>query len=137
MKTDPRSRHLAFALKIRKLTDALIELVEDGARSPGLDTSLREVLATLETGGGPTSVRLLKKRGPFAHYENVVTLREVVRPEERNVLINKLNSVIEANSAEETENSALEAIKFFDALESRALYHHNHPPAVKRAVLQR
>jgi hypothetical protein len=133
LRTDPRSRYLVFALKVRKLTDSLITLVEDGERDPNLETAIREVVASLETAGGPTSVKSLKKQGPFAHYENVMTLGEVVKPGDREQLVTKLNNVIAARSAEETESNALDAINFFDTLESKALYHHNHPPAAKRA----
>lgn len=137
MRSDPRSRYLVFALKIRKLNDALIALVDEGQRSPELEALIKEVLVSLETAGGPTSVKSLKHRGPFAHYENVRTLREVIQPIDREQLVAKLNSVISAQSQEEIESSALDAIKFFDALESRALYHHNHPPVVKRVALAR
>jgi hypothetical protein len=42
--------------------------------------------------------------------------------------------VIKSNTEEERKSSALEAIGFFDALESRALYHYNHPSPTQRLV---
>lgn len=132
MGTESRGRYLIFALRIRKLTDALIALVEEGRATPDLDEPLKEVLASLEGAGQPTSVQSLRQRGSFGHYENVVTMDEVMKAKDKTVLIQKLNNVIKSNTEEERRSSALDAISFFDALESRALYHYNHPSPTQR-----
>jgi hypothetical protein len=134
MGTESRGRYLLFALRIRKLTDALIALVEEGRATPDLDEPLKEVLASLEDAGQPTSVQSLRQRGSFGHYENVVTIDEVVKAQDKAALIQKLSTVIKSNTEEERKSSALEAIGFFDALESRALYHYNHPSPTQRFV---
>lgn len=134
MRAESRARYLIFALRIRKLTDALIALVEEGKETPDLDKRLKEVLASLESVGERTSVKSLRERGSFGHYENVVTIDEVVRAQDKTMLIQKLNAVISAHTDRERRSSALNAISFFDALESRALYHYNHPSPTQRLV---
>lgn len=137
MGTESRGRYLLFALRIRKLTDALIALVEEGTATLDLDAPLKEVLVSLEGTGEPTSVQSLRERGPFGHYENVVTMDEVVKAQDKDILIQKLNSVMTSQTEEEKKTSALEAIGFFDALESRALYHYNHASPTQRLVPSR
>jgi hypothetical protein len=79
MGAESRGKYLIFALRIRKLTDALIALVEEGRAMADLNESLKEVLASLEDAGKPTSVQSLRQRGSFGHYENVITIDEVVK----------------------------------------------------------
>jgi hypothetical protein len=137
MGSESRARYLIFALRIRKLTDALIALVEEGKATPDLDKPLKEVLASLEGAGQRTSVQSLRQRGSFGHYENVVTIDEVVKAQDKAALIDKLNIVINSDTEAERRSSALDAIGFFDALESRALYHYNHPSPTQRLVASR
>jgi len=134
MTSESSSRYLTFALTVRKLTDALIVFVEEGTMPRGLEASLRKVLSSLENAGERTSVKALRKRGTFGHYENVVTINEVVRGSDKSDIVEKLNRVINARSQRQKRASAIEAVHFFDALERRALYHYSHP-AVNREVL--
>jgi len=118
---------LVFALRIRKLTDSLIALVEEGQYPPDLNKGLRAVLASLAGSGERTKVRSLRNRGPFGHYENALTISEVVKAQDKAALILKLKTVMSSKTRAERRASALQAIDFFDALEGRALYHYNHP----------
>ena len=133
LQSQQNSRYLALALKIRKLTDSLITLVEKESENPLLQGSLKEVLASLENVGESTSVKSLRDRGEFGRYENVVTINEVVKAEDRRVLVQKLHEVLGATTKRQRNESALDAIQFFDALERRALYHYSHPPVIRRA----
>jgi hypothetical protein len=133
LQTQQNPRYLAFALKIRKLTDSLITLVEEERKSPLLEASLKEVLASLENVGESTSVKSLRDRGEFGRYENVVTINEVVQADDRRVLVQKLHDALGANTKQKRDEGALDAIQFFDALERRALYHYNYPPVIRRA----
>ena len=137
MTTESRARYLIFALTIRKLTDALIELVEEGKRAPDLNKELKEVLASIESTVKRPSVKTVRDRGTFGHFEGAATIDEVVRGGDRAALIQKLNSVIEAKTIQEQRKSALKAIDFFDALESRALYRYNHPPKFRPAPISK
>ena len=118
---------MVFALRIRKLTDSLIALVEEGQYPPDLNKGLRAVLASLAGSGERTKVRSLRNRGSFGHYENALTISEVVKAQDKAALILKLKTVMSSKTRAERRASALQAIDFFDALEGRALYHYNHP----------
>ena len=131
------SRYLTFALDIRKLTDSLIALVEDGKPVQQLEPSIREMVASLDTTDGKTSVRNLKERGSFARYEDVLVMNEVFKAPEKAELMGRLEEVLTTQSASQREASALRAIESFDALERRALYHYNHPRTNVRAVAHR
>jgi ERCC4-type nuclease len=128
---------LGFALKVRKLTDSLIVLVEQGKKTPQLNDSLTEVLASIQGAGERTSVKSLRDRGAFGHYENVVTMNEVVSATDKGDLIKKLQDVLSSETEQERNKSAVEAIQFFDALERRALYHYSHPPVRRRTAASR
>ena len=127
MGSESRSRYLVFALRIRKLTDSLIALVEEGRYPPDLNSGLNAVLASLAASGERTKVRSLRDRGSFGHYENALTISEVVKAQDKTELIQKLKGVMSSRTPAERRASALQAINFFDALEGRALYHYNHP----------
>jgi|ERR1017187_6090225 hypothetical protein len=122
------SRYLTLALDIRKLSDSLIKLAEEGdAESPVVRTSIQNLLVSLLNAGEKTSVKALRERGAFGRYENVVTVNEVVKPPQRAEFIRKLQAVLTPASEDDLRESALQAVEFFDTLEQRALYHYRHP----------
>jgi hypothetical protein len=121
------SRYLSLALDIRKLSDALISLAEDGVESPQMFEAIGRLLASLEGIGQQTSVRALRDRGSFGRYESVVTVNEAINPAQRAELIEKLRSILTPEPEDVRRENALEAVSFFDSLERRALYKYNHP----------
>ena len=123
MRSGPK--YLALALDVRKLTDALIRLVEDGEENDQLYESIREVMASIQGAGEKISVKALRQRGKFGRYPSVLAMNEVVRPEKRQEVLERLRGVIHPRNPEQQRESALQAITFFDALERRALYHSN------------
>jgi hypothetical protein len=139
MGTSMRSgpKYLALALDVRKLTDSLIRLVEDGTDSAELYASIREVVASIEGAGKKTSVKALRERGTFGHYPSVLALNEIITPDNREELIERLQGVISPQGAEEQKENALQAITFFDALERRALYHSTRSQGKKAIALSR
>jgi hypothetical protein len=131
------SKYLALALDVRKLTDSLIELVEGGTVSKDLYDSIREVVASIEGAGKKTPVKALRQRGKFGHYPSVLAMNEVVRPEKRQEVLERLQGVIDRRNRKRQRESALEAITFFDALERRALYHSSQNQGKRTAALSR
>ncbi len=127
------SEYLTLALDVRKLTDSLIELVEEGTQSVQLVTSIRQVMISLE-GTGQASVKSLRERGPFGRYVGVRAMNEVFSEKQRETFAGTLKMVIDPQSPEQRTESALAAIPFFDALERRALYHHSRAQTAKRYV---
>jgi hypothetical protein len=132
MSTDTRYNYLAFALKVRKLTDSLISIAEGGVKTPQLDDSVREVLAAIENSGKHLSIKTLRATPAFGRYENVQTINEVLRASDKDGIIRKLQGVLEEQDSAERRRSALDAIGFFDSLERRALNRFRHPPSLPR-----
>jgi hypothetical protein len=125
------SRYLTLALDIRKLSNALIRLVEDDQDNAEIRKSIGHLLDSIENAGQKTTVKALRERGTFGQYENVITVNEVIKDDRRVDLIAKLQGVLVFNSPEQRKENALEAIAFFDVIERRALYHYNHPKTVR------
>ena len=121
------SRYLTLALDIRKLSDALISLAEDGVESSTMFPAMRQLLSSLEGVGQQTSAKALRDRGSFGRYESVVTVNEAITPSQRIELIQKLHDILTPNAQETKRENALQAVAFFDSLERRALYRYNHP----------
>lgn len=131
------AEYLTLALDVRKLTDSLVQLVEEGTPSGELNTSIHRVVTSLQGAGNKTSVKALRERGTFGKYESLRTMNEVFTASERETLIAKLRMVIEPQPSIQRTESALAAIGFFDALERKALYHYNRAQLSKRSVLSR
>lgn len=131
------SRYLALALDVRKLTDSLIRLVEDGTQSEQLKSSIKEVVDALEGAGRKTTVKALRERGTFGNYPSVHAMSEVITEANREILIEKLQGVINPQDNMTQREMALQAIPFFDALERRALYHSANQRERKTAILSR
>ena len=130
------SEYLTLALDVRKLTDSLIQLVEDGTPSEQLNASIQKVVTSLQGAGGKTPVKSLRERGTFGRYAGVRAISEVLGPD-RAKLIAKLQTVIQPQPSEQRTESALAAIEFFDALERKALYHYSRAQLTKRSALSR
>jgi hypothetical protein len=131
------SEYLTLALDVRRLTDSLVRLIEEGTPSDDLNASIRKVLNSLQGSGNTSVVKSLRERGPFGRYVGVKAISEVFGAEKRKELAAKLSTVIGPHSREEQKESALAAIPYFDALERRALYHHNRAQASKRYLTTR
>jgi len=130
------SEYLALALDVRKVTDSLINVVEGGTVSPELSTRLQQVMTSLQS-TGQTSVKSLRERGPFGKYAGVKAISEEFNERDRKQLIVKLGMVVQPQPPAKRMESALEAIKFFDRLERRALYRHSRTRTPKPLVLSR
>ena len=129
--SDVRSRYLALALDARKLIDALIVFVDQDRREEGLELSLQEVIESLQTLAEKRDVFLpLRNRIAFSeYYEQVRTVEEALKPEERGQIVQKLLTV-RSNQAEpeQQKRDAYDAIKLLSAIESRALYRYRPQP---------
>jgi hypothetical protein len=130
--SDVRSRYLALALDARKVIDALIIFADkDGRREEGLDQSLQEVILSLEAVTEKKDI-FSPSRNHLAfseYYEQVRTVDEALKPEERARIVEKLRTV-EAQKAtlEKQREDAFDAIVLLSAIESRALYYYRPQP---------
>jgi len=59
------SEYLTLALDVRRLTDSLVRIVEDGTQPVDLNASIQRVVISLQ-GTGKTSIKSLRERGDLA-----------------------------------------------------------------------
>ncbi len=104
------TRYLTLALDVRKVTDSLILLVEKGQQTEVLRDALPQMLISLKAAGERSSVQRLRDSGVFGRYENIVTMNEVVKPEDREQIVHRLQRVLSSASEQERRDSAVEAI---------------------------
>jgi len=126
---DSRSRYLALALASRKALRSLSDYVRQGTIDEQLESMVGEVVESLKATRdannlfGPTP-----KESPFTNYEQVVTLDEV-ESDLKNQNIDIVQKLSKPLSLHVDENSrrrdAADAIRFFYALENRALHHYS------------
>jgi hypothetical protein len=121
------SGYLTLALDIRKLSDSLILLAEEGVQTPQMLDAMGRLIDSLEGVGQQTSVKALRDRGSFGLHESAMTLKEAITPEHRRELVSKLKALLTPEALEMKRETALEAVEFFDSLERRALYRYNNP----------
>src|SRR5690349_14936138 len=95
--SEVRSRYLALALDARKVIDALIVFVDQETREEGLNSSLQEVIDSLQNTEKKDIFSPLRNRSAFSeYYEQVRTVHEALTPEDRGTVIQKL-LMIKAN----------------------------------------
>lgn len=131
------AKFLALALDVRKLTDSLIQLAEDGTVNTRLYPAIHEVLDSIRDVDQKTSVKALRDRGQFGRYPAVVTMSEVIRSADRQRVVQELCGVLNEQDPLQQKENALSAISFFDALERRALYHSARSHAKRRPSISR
>ena len=126
---EARSRYLALALDARRVMDLLLVFVQSGERAADFVPSVRAIIESLQSMGSAESLlQSLQNRLTLPSYEQMTTLDEVISPDDRRVLADKLALLItEGSSIESQKESALETIRFLYDVESRALHHYNEP----------
>ncbi|MGO9403913.1 MAG: hypothetical protein ACLPVW_10645 [Terriglobales bacterium] len=128
--SEVRSRYLALALDARKVIDALILFVDQDRREEGLDGSLQEVIDSLKSTEKKDIFSPLRNRSAFSeYYEQVRTVHEALKPEERGQVVQRLLTIKSNEGAlDEQKEDAYQAIKLLSAIESRALYYYRPQP---------
>jgi hypothetical protein len=126
---DSRSRYLALALASRKALRSLSDYVRQGTIDAQFESMVGEVVESLKATRdannlfGPTP-----KESPFTNYEQVVTLDEVESDlKNQNIdIVEKLSKPLSLHVDEKSRRlDAADAIRFFYALENRALHHYS------------
>jgi hypothetical protein len=125
MNMEMNTKYLTLALEVRKITDALIQLVEEDQGLPELKLSLDPFLKSL-TDQPSVSVKALREMGPFGQYESLRIINEIFQGNKKKELVGKLEAVLNG-PAQSREESALTAIRFLDSLERSALYQYENP----------
>jgi len=122
---DDNTYSLSLAFDARKAVKALIALRRSGQRDEHLKHAVEDVIASLNAlnTGSPLFAHL-SDASPFQSYEQIQTLQEVQTALSDDRLTEKLRNVI-TESGEVPNESVEFAIRFFTAVENRALQRYN------------
>ena len=121
-----RDRYLTLALFSRRIIEALRELVRTGDRGR-LQTALPAAIESLQAAtdsrhSGGYAVRVARS------YDQVRTINELFpKKEERLGMIRTLEGLRSDAGRTTQKEDALKAIRFFYAIENRALHNYRHP----------
>jgi hypothetical protein len=124
---EARSRYLALALASRNALRLLDNYVNEGKTDAQLEVTLKEVLGSIQATREETNLfGPIPDESPFTNYEQLLTLDEVVKNlEDRNIVDNLTNLLSTEGDENSRRRNAEEAVKFFYALENRALHHYS------------
>ena len=120
-----RDNYLTLALFSRRTIEALKEFVQKGNRgrlATALPAAIESLQAATDSHQHLTGYGLRVARS----YDQVRTINELFPAEQRIGMIETLKSLLE-EAAQDPKAEALEAIKFFFAIENRALRNYRHP----------
>lgn len=125
-----RSGYLALALDARKTINALLQLEQHEGAEQEISADVRGVIQ-----GAVKSLKALASDGPlfaqlegassYDSYEQMRTLHEVQAAMNDNELEDQLEAVVSAPNRPDRNLRLGLAIRFFSALENRALYRYN------------
>jgi hypothetical protein len=122
-----RDNYLTLALFSRNIIDGLRDLVEGGSRRQ-LNRVLPEAIESLQaaTDGQQASLKGIGLR-MVQNYDQVRTINEVFpRKQDRNRMIRTLRALQASSRPDREKDEAMNAIKFFYAIENRALRNYRH-----------
>jgi hypothetical protein len=126
---DPRAgerlNYLTMALEARRALNALRLCLKSRQRTPELTSSLSAATASLEALGAPSDMYAKHGEAIYSTYEEIKTLQEVRRALNVDDLNLSLKSLLSDDPPK--EDTLRMAIRFFTALESRALHHCDDP----------
>lgn len=133
---EARSRYLALALEARRVMDLLLAFVQTGERATNFEPSVRSIIAALQsTGTAEHLLDSLQTRPLFRSYEQTTTLDEMLGPDDRRLLAEKLEVLItEGNSRAVQAESAMETIHILYEVEGRSLHYFNEPSSSQLTV---
>ena len=125
--SEARSRYLALALASRTALRLLDNYVKEGRSNAKLESTVKEVLESLKASREVNNLfGPIPDDSPFTNYEQLMTLNEVVENlKDQNIVDNLTNLFSTEGDVRSRRRNAEEAVKFFYALENRALHHYN------------
>jgi hypothetical protein len=130
--SDARSSYLALALASRKALRTLDEYIDGTANFQSLELQkiVREVIeslvATKRTRDAKNLFGPVPKSSPFSNYEQLLTLEEAESDLEDQDVVGNLEKLLAPDTTQDVRRqNATEAIRFFYALENRALHHYS------------
>jgi hypothetical protein len=129
-----RDHYLTLALFSRRILEALRDVVTTGNENR-LKTALPEAIDSLQAATDPSHISGTARRA-LRSYEQARTINEVLPSEqERRDMIRTLKSLQRDLQPPKRRQAAIEAMKFFYAVENSALRNYRHPsPAARRTT---
>ena len=125
--SEVRAQYLSLALRSRRLIDDLIRYVDKGERTPSLHEELRSAMESIEAENSNETVlehfSQLSSKSLFSHYEQLRLIEEVREELGRPNISTTISHFIASDeSPEDKRDEAFEVLRFFSALEARALH---------------
>jgi hypothetical protein len=121
-----RVNYLSLALQARSAIKRLKLLMPPNKPTPELKSALHAVLNSLtETKAREGFYSRLYDEGGFSRFEEIQTVEEVIHTLEDSNPRNEIERILTGQTY--TEEDLRAAIRFFSALENRALYHYDDP----------
>jgi hypothetical protein len=122
-----RIHYLTLAIDARRAIKALKSYGKNAGRTDNLESALK--LAVNSTKALSASQELysqLHGEGSYDHFEQIQTLQDVIANFDSAALLRKLEGILTSSDKQNEEDIQL-AIRFFSAIEDRALYYYNDP----------
>ena len=119
--SESRSRYLSLALLSRRTIEGLRAISPGSPVEPGLDESLKKLLAGVADEGGTAFVSQLDASGAWTRFEELSTLDEVRAETGTKRLGEIVSSILNDRNEELRIQNAKLLIRFLTAVEGRAL----------------
>jgi hypothetical protein len=130
-----RAQYLSLALFAQEVVSVLMEYVDEN-KSQNLKMALDEALSSLK-GAESASVSSQRRAAAFASYEQLRTLEEVWKPEERAKAKRMIQEILREPDSPKAKPAANDLINLFSKLQDQALWNFEQPRPVSPGVMQR
>lgn len=129
-----RAQYLSLALFAQEVVSVLTEYVDEN-ESRKLKTALKDALNSLK-GAERASVSSQRRAAAFASYEQLRTLEEVWKPEERVKAKQMIQAILREPENPKAKPAANDLINLFSKLQDQALWNFEQPRPVSPGAMQ-
>jgi hypothetical protein len=130
-----RVQYLSLALFAQEVISVLTDYVDEN-ESRRLKTALKEALISLR-GAESASVSSQRRAAAFASYEQLRTLEEVWKPEERAEAKRMIQAILREPENPKAKPAANGLINLFSKLQDQALWNFEQPRPVSPGAMQK
>src|SRR5690348_16696584 len=123
-----RAQYLSLALFAQEVVSVLTDYVDEN-ESRRLRTALKDALSSLKAVES-TSVSSHRRAAAFTSYEQLRTLEEVWKPEERAEAKRMIQAILREPGNPKTKPAANDLINLFSKLQDQALWNFEQPRPV-------
>jgi hypothetical protein len=131
-----RAQYLSLALFAQEVVSVLMEYVDENRRSDKLNPALDKALKSLEA-TTPASASSRRRAAAFSSYEQLRTLEEVWKPQEREKAKKMIVAILRAPDSPKAKPAANKLIDLFSKLQDHALWNFEQPRPVSPGAMQR